>query len=133
MNSKFFLAWGWRLICLALAVTCLYLWMELKRKKENLSDLYMSEVSFTCTLGAALADNKSDRVLKALDDDAISHARGISKQYSTHPGAMYWLWKIRAYVTARKIDVPNDVMEIFDRLPKEMPMPEEVYYNKSFE
>jgi len=107
--------------------------MELRRREQYLSDYYISEALFLCTVSTALADGKTDRVLKVLDDSSMVHARNIAKQYGNHPGAVYWLWKLRAHAAARAIDAPHDVKEIFERLPKEMPTPSKVFYNPGFE
>lgn len=89
---------------------------------ESENGLYMSWVLSDISTAVYLRENKQDYLLNKLDNTILPHeVLALRKEYSNHPDAPYFLWRIKRYYNDFSISPPAETKSILDGVPVERP------------
>lgn len=72
-----------------------------------------------------ISQDRVAELTRRRQEQLLGCAGMLSRTYRQHPGSVYFRWKIREYLISQGLPLTE---EYFVDVPKERPMPSEIYY-----
>jgi hypothetical protein len=112
-----------------LLVIIALLWRANIKLNQELADFTVVTARSRLVTLDLLKAGQAQRAVAHNEESLLINLRTIAKEYGSQPSATHVLWKICDYFKKKNPQLPVEVRELLERLPKDEPRPERWLYS----
>jgi hypothetical protein len=80
--------------------------------------------------GQKIHEGKTAKILESVESRMPGAVLSIRRDFYRHPGAKYFLWRIKMYYKDNGVALPASIMDIMTTVPDVQPTDDYIFYNQ---
>ena len=113
----------------ALGIVSTYFGFVVPSRRER-DDIQMFQLESDLITLDLLRRTDSNELLRRKERKLPIYAHMLTTELAEHPGAEYFLWRIRQYCETNRLTMDSELSQLLVRTPKDNPTPERLYYSE---
>ena len=99
--------------------------------QHSFEDMFYVSVLADLETGQKIHEGKELEISKAVESRIPKIVMSINRDFDHHPGAKYFLWRIKMYFKKTGVEVPTSIRETMFAVPDTQPGDEYIFYNQA--